>query len=80
MALLFRWRERRLCIFTAGEQFEVLQPARDNPQAISSGFVRSLLQTRSGRIFVGTPPGWMNTCLPNIALSIGYGMSRASFV
>ncbi|HRH78071.1 MAG TPA: histidine kinase dimerization/phospho-acceptor domain-containing protein, partial [Cellvibrionaceae bacterium] len=46
-----------LHIYRGGEQFEVLQPARDNPQAISSGFVRSLLQTRSGRIFVGTPAG-----------------------
>lgn len=46
-----------LHIYQGGDQFEALLPVPNDPASISSGFVRSLLQTRSGRIFVGTPAG-----------------------
>lgn len=46
-----------LHIYRGGDLFESLLPAQHDPNSISSSFVRSLLQTRSGRIFVGTPAG-----------------------
>ncbi|HMW49497.1 MAG TPA: two-component regulator propeller domain-containing protein, partial [Cellvibrionaceae bacterium] len=46
-----------LYIYRGGDLFESLPPVQNDPNSISSGFVRSLLQTRNGRIFVGTPAG-----------------------
>jgi len=46
-----------LQIYRGGEQFESFVPVAGDNRSISSAFVRSLLQTRSGRLFVGTTAG-----------------------